>query len=183
MLLCCVGEMTMKRLLIVILLVMAQGCNSSSDKPDYSLLAEEVLKNTPEYIHWVPGTKFSWCLFERPEQDILPGLTQAVIAKLRKKYILYQSESQMGNTCGIFQDGKLMGYRSGFSFRIRVEIMNQQTIKIHYSDWESGTAGSAHFKVYKWTGKSWKIIEKSGIAVSRLHNRSLQSDWRCQPVC
>lgn len=156
----------MKRLLIVILFFSMIGCDSSSEKPDYSLLAEQVLKNTPEYTHFEPGTTFSWCLFEPPEQDNLPQLTKAVITNLSKKYKLYLSRTEIPNSLKSFYNGELVGYKNGFSFGIRVEILSQHKIKIHYSDWVGDLASSSHFKVYKWTGKSWEIIEISSMFVS-----------------
>jgi len=156
----------MKRLLIVILFFSMIGCDSSSEKPDYSLLAEQVLKNTPEYTHFEPGTTFSWCLFEPPEQDNLPQLTKAVITNLSEKYKLYLSKTEIPDILKTVRNGELTAYKNGFSFRIRVEILSQHKIKIHYSDWVGNLAASLHFKVYKWTGKSWKIIEKSRMLVS-----------------
>jgi hypothetical protein len=172
----------MKRLLIVILFFITNGCSSSLEKPNYSLLAEQVLNNTPEYTHFEPGTKFSWCLFEPPEKDNLPQLTKAVITNLSRKYKLYLSRTEIPNTSKILINGKLYGYKKGFWFWIHVEILSQQKIKIHYSDWVGDLASSRHFKVYKWNGKSWEIIEISGMTVSRLHNQSLQSDWLCQAL-
>jgi hypothetical protein len=135
-------------------------------KPDCSLLADEVLKNTPEYTHFAPGTVFSWCLFRSPKEDPLPELTQAVLARLRKKYVVYLSDAEIPAEEKLFHDGRLGGYRNGFSFEVHLERLGPRLVKIHYADWEGLLAASRHHQVYKWTGRAWKVVEKSAMVVS-----------------
>jgi hypothetical protein len=135
-------------------------------KPDWSMLADEVLKNTPESIHFAPGSRFSWCLFQAARDDPLPELTKAVLAKLRRKYVVYLSDSEIPERMKLFRESKLVGYYDGFSFEVRAERLGPRVIKIQYSDWEGLHAGSGHYQVYRWTGSSWKVVEKSGIAVA-----------------
>lgn len=133
---------------------------------DLSLLADYALKNTPEHLHFAPGTEFSWCLFDAGKDDPLPRFTEEVLSKLRKKYTVYTSEADVPDDRKHMHRGRLIGYRDGFYFHVRAEVLNPTTIKVHYSDWEAGLASSAHYEVYEWTGKVWKIIEKEDLSVS-----------------
>ncbi len=130
-------------------------------QPDYRELVHFVMKNTPEYIHFTPDTDFSWCIFEPLEPDILSQLTEAVLTNLRDKYTVYRSQSEIPHEKKVLQDGKIVAYKDGFNFRIRVELINRQTVKIFYYDWESLGVGSCHHAVYQWTQDTWKVIEKS----------------------
>jgi hypothetical protein len=136
-------------------------------KPDWSMLADEVLRNTPEHTHFVRGTTFSWCMFRSPKDDPLPEVTQAVLAKLRGKYVVYLSDSEIPDALRRFDAGRLVGYSNGFSFAIHIERLGPRVVKIHYSDWEGNLAASAHYKVYRWTGRSWRVVKKSAMLVSQ----------------
>ena len=135
-------------------------------KPDWSVLADKVLENTPEHTHFAPGTAFSWCLFRSPPDDPLPELTRAVLAKLRSKYVVYLSDSEIPDAARLFDAGRLVGYRNGFSFAIHVDRLGPRVVKIRYSDWEGVLAASRHYQVYRWTGRSWRVVEKSAMLVS-----------------
>ena len=160
---------------LVALSIALAGCSSleetgdlppTNTAPPYALLAEEVLKNTPEHLHFSPGAIFSWCYFETPEPDPIPSLTEAVLTKLRAKYTVYLAESEIPPSYKVERDGRFVGYRRGFHFRLRTEVLDERTVKIHYYDFEADLAASFHFEVYKWTGSAWKVVEKSPLAVS-----------------
>jgi len=134
--------------------------------PNMEMLAEEVLKNTPEHIHFAPGANFSWCLFGGIEGDPLPDLKGEVLRKLRLRYTVYLAKDDVPPHYKQFHDGRLAGYHRGFSFNVRVETINRSTIRIGFADWEGSLAASSHWKVYKWTGSRWRILETSRILVS-----------------
>jgi hypothetical protein len=130
-------------------------------------LAERILENTPEYIHFAPGAKFSWVLFSPVTTSNAPELQNEVISLLKKKYTVYFNRSDIPNEF-LYKgnDGKLRGYKSGFSFAFTTEFEKTGIVKINYWDWEGNMAASSHWTRYKRTGKQWDVIGKSRLIVS-----------------
>jgi hypothetical protein len=136
-----------------------------TERIDYALLADQVLQNTPEHLHFAPDSKFSWCFVKFYEDDVLPELKQLILTKLRSKYTVYLSESEIPGNLKHFKEGKLTDYEGGFSFTVGMKLLNHQRVRICYGDWEGDLAGSKHCEVYEWTGKMWKVIEKEPMAI------------------
>ena len=82
---------------------LAVGCDHAAprgasfqplSKEQVESLATEVTTNTPEHVHFVKGTTFSWVLFE--QEDSGPaGLIEAVLNRLREKYTVYRSKEDV----------------------------------------------------------------------------------------
>jgi hypothetical protein len=165
-----------RQTIIGLVALIIAGCGQPSAAPTADqepvslqtrLLAEEILKNTPEHIHFAPFTRFQWVLLSPKTQDNPPDLQEEVVRQLARKYTVYMKQEDLPEdlmTRG--EDGTLIGYKGGFSFRYNVQFENETTVKIRYSDWEGNLAASFHWKRYEWTGHHWRVIEKSGILVS-----------------
>lgn len=151
-------------LLTPVLLLMA--CETLNTEPAYLLLADEVLINTPEHTHYAPGSTFSWCLYERIEDDQLPSVTEAIISKLGERYTVYLTHEEIPKDRQIFYEGQFVGYDDGFSYQVRLELLSPTRVKVYYKDFENGLAASRHYKVYTWKGTSWKITKRSRMTVS-----------------
>ena len=146
--------------------LLLSACANRNIEPNHLLLADEALLNTPEHTHYAPGSTFSWCLFERPEDDPLPSVTEAIISKLREKYTDYLAEEEIPEDRQILHEGHFVGFDDGFLYKVRFELLSPIRVKVYYEDFENGLAASSHYKVYRWTGKSWKITIKSRMIVS-----------------
>lgn len=130
------------------------------------LLAREILKNTPEYIHYDKGARFRWVVIGTTH-DTGSELHGEVIKQLRQKYTVYLSNDEVPERLKRrSRDGRLVGYKEGLRFSFRTEFREPRIVTIHYSDWEGSLAASWHWKRYEWTGTSWRVVEKSPITVS-----------------
>jgi len=132
-----------------------------------SALAERIVENTPEHIHWAKGTVFSWVLLSPETDSAPPALRDEVLARLKQKYTVYLRKEQLPDDV-MMKDGtgKLIGYHRGFSFSFQVELEIERTVKVHYADWEGNVAGSRHWTRYKWAGSNWKVAEQGPLWVS-----------------
>lgn len=130
------------------------------------LLAQEVLKNTPEYIHFA-NANFSWVVLAPGVQTNPQALQDEVMTLLKAKYKVYDDKKDLPDEL-LHKDkeGKLIGYKGGFSFSYSVDFEEKGIIKIQYGDYEGNLAASGHYKRYKWNGKNWDIVEKSSLVVS-----------------
>lgn len=130
-------------------------------------LADRILENTPEYIHWSEGTVFSWVYLKNETQENLVALREVVLEKLRAKYTVYLDEADIPDELRNGVPEKILpGYKGGFSFTYRVEQDSERTIKVYYFDWEGGLAASMRWIRYKWTGANWKVVEKGPLFIS-----------------
>jgi len=149
------------------------GHAAASDNPhelskaQIESLATEIMRHTPEYVHFAEGTTFSWVLFTQKDEESLPGLTTAVLNRLQKKYTVYRSKEDLPSSELILDSrGNLLGYRDGFSFRFSVTVLAHNRVEVRYTDWEGNVAASSQKVSYKWTGSQWQIIGKSPLVVS-----------------
>ena len=130
-------------------------------------LAERILENTPEHVHFVDGTVFSWVFLDVAPQTDLAALQEVVLNKLRERYTVYVYESEIPRHRLIkTDDGRLRGYKEGFQFSYRIEREAEGTIKVHYSDYEGELAASGHWERYRWTGNDWELVEESAMIVA-----------------
>ncbi len=131
------------------------------------LLAERIIENTPEYVHFRPGAKFAWVLFSPVTTSNALELQNEVLSLLKKKYTVYYNDADIPQEyLHHGSKGELIGYKNGFSFGYHAEMENEGMIKIQYCDWEGNLGGSNHWTRYKWMGTYWDIIEKSPLIVS-----------------
>ena len=136
-------------------------------KNQIQLLANKIVKNTPEYVHFAGGTKFSWVLLSLKTDSVPESVRDDVIHQLKEKYTVYLRENDVpDNLKKKGPNGSLMGYKDGFSFSFEVKFEKRRTVKVSYSDFEGNVAASSHWTRYRWTGKDWKETEKSPVVVS-----------------
>jgi hypothetical protein len=164
----------MWRLVVALAAFLVLGGHAAEDDTSHKLstaqlesLATEIMRHTPEYLHYVEGTTFSWVLFTQETEDSLPGLTAAVLSRLRKKYTVYRSKEDVPSTELILdRGGSLLGYRDGFLFHFTATILGESRVEVRYSDWEGNLSASSQTVLYEWTGSRWKVIEKGPLVVS-----------------
>jgi hypothetical protein len=144
-----------------------QSVELNLSKLQITLLAHKILENTPEYIHFAEGTKFSWILLPEETKKNPKSIQEEVIKQLKDKYTVYLKKEAIPPEL-LFKNlsGSLIGYKEGFYFSYVIEFEEKETIKIYYSDWESNKAASSHWKRYKWIDGDWRVIEKSILRVS-----------------
>jgi hypothetical protein len=134
-------------------------------------LAMMILQNTPEHIHF-KETKFRWVLTTWKGDAGPKELDQAVLRLLKEKYVVYRSQQEVPNDYVIKSpDGKLMGFKSGFSFWYAVTFEKDRIVKVSYSDWEGNLASSHHWKQYRWTGRGWEVVKKSEMLLGKRANQ------------
>ncbi len=155
------------------LLVSCSPPRQSADGPhalsetQIRLLAEEILKNTPEHTHFSEGTVFSWVVLAPEVQTNPQALQDEVMRLLKEKYKVYLDKNRLPDDVLVKdENGQLIGYRHGFSFSYFMTPESKGHVKIHYSDYEGRLAASAHWKRYGWTGRNWETVEKSLMVVS-----------------
>lgn len=136
-------------------------------KTQIRLLAQEILRNTPEYIHFSNSSHFSWVVLTPEVQANPQALQGEVLNLLSEKYKVYVDTKELPeDLIEKNSKGMMIGYKKGFSFSYTLTFEENGIIKIHYHDYEGNLASSGHFKRYKWNGKNWEIIEKSALIVS-----------------
>ena len=140
------------------------GC--SVVPPDYQLLAEEVLNNTPEHLHFAPGASFSFVVYAGPVNQSIPGFSEMIRGELKKNYTVYSNLAEVPEGKKSIEDDYLMGLKDGFQFWVEYRELSPSKVKISYKDWEGNLAASSHYKIYKWTGRKWKILKESPLMVS-----------------
>jgi hypothetical protein len=130
-------------------------------------LAQRIIDNTPEHVHWAKGTVFSWVLLSPEINSNPPELRDEVITRLKQKYTVYLRKEELPDEV-LMKDstGGLAGYRCGFSFSFQIELESDRTVKVHYADWEGNVAGSRHWTRYEWAGFGWKVVGKSRMEIS-----------------
>lgn len=146
---------------------------SKSDdlEPSIVLLAPEVLKQTPEYVHFVEGTTFSWVLLQLEPGAVPPDLASEVKDLLAEKYQLLTTRDELTQDHLIerqLADGssEFLGYRDGFLFSFTVNIIESGLVEIEYSDYESPLAASWHTVLYRWVNGRWVGSPKGPMVVS-----------------
>ena len=135
-------------------------------KNQLCLLAQEVMKNTPEYIHFADA-HFSWVVLA-PEVQMNPkALQYEVMTLLKAKYKVYVDKKDLPDELlAKDKDGKMIGYEGGLSFSYSADFKEKGIVIIQYGDYEGNLASSGHYKRYKWNGKNWEIVEVSQMVVS-----------------
>ncbi len=130
-------------------------------------LAERIIENTPERIHFAWPASFKWVVLLPEIAKNSTDLNQEVIGLLKSRYTVYTRKEDLPEHLLHKDDkGQLTGYKDGFSFKFVVEFEDETTVKVQYGDWEGNVAGSWHWKRYKWDGTKWKVIEKSPMIVA-----------------
>jgi hypothetical protein len=166
----------MRRLvgLFALVAVLAAGCiHGNSGKPvtlsplQARRLAEAIVKNTPEYIHFEAGTKFDWVLTDWDSASTPPEVEKAVLRLLAKKYKkVYRHEAELPPEALVMHEGQLAGYQGGFSFGFEIEREGLGIVKVRYHDYEGNLAASGHWKRYLWNGLFWIPIGRSQLIVA-----------------
>jgi len=131
------------------------------------LLADRILENTPEHIHFAEGTVFSWVVLFEEVRANPQTLQDEVMKLLEAKYAVYTDKNLLPDELLMKgEGGQLHGYRGGFSFSYSVQRDGPRHVKVHYSDYEGNLAASGHWKRYKWNGRDWRVMEVSALTVS-----------------
>jgi hypothetical protein len=80
-------------ILTIVAMLAANGANGATWKElsanQVRVLAAEILRHTPEHVHFSEGAAFSWVLVEIPKADPTPAVTKAVLDLLSQKYTVY----------------------------------------------------------------------------------------------
>jgi hypothetical protein len=127
-------------------------------------LAEEIVKHTPEHVHYVEGTTFAWVLFNRQKEDPTPGVTALVLELLKKRYVVYLSEGEVPQD-KMTVDGGLILW-DGFRFSFLIRAADSTTVEVSYSDYEAPLAASWQTCKYRWDGSKWLVVSKGDLIVS-----------------
>lgn len=160
--------------LLTLVAVLAAGClHGNSGKPvtlsplQARRLASVIVRNTPEHIHFGPGTEFDWVLTDWAFASTPPEVEKAVLRLLAKKYKkVYRHEAELPPEALVMHEGKLAGYQGGFSFGFEIEREGLGIVKVSYHDFEGNLAASGHWKWYLWNGLFWVPIGRSQLIVA-----------------
>ncbi len=152
-------------------LLLSSGCPQEGEPEEaqarIEALADEIVRHTPEHVHYAEGTAFSWVFVELQEPQPIPGLSEAVLKRLRERYTVYRSEEEIPeDRLSRAPDRTLLGYQDGFRFKFEVEVLGPDRVKVRYEDWEGNMAGSGQTITYEWNGSAWEIVEKGPLFVS-----------------
>ena len=128
-------------------------------------LAVRILENTPEHLHWAPGTTFAWVLFAPTHIEAPEAVRTEVLRQLKLKYTVYHSKEEVPDDHKEMRNGQLAGYTEGFSFNFKLHL-EDKLVHIDYSDWEGVLAASWHTVTYRWNGKEWAIVKTGPMTVS-----------------
>lgn len=128
-------------------------------------LAVRILENTPEHLHWAPGTTFDWVLIDPTHIEAPEVVRSEVLRRLKQKYTVYQSDKDIPDNDKETINGQLAGYTKGFSFNFKLRF-EDELVHIDYSDWEGVLAASWHTVTYRWNGKEWAVVRTGPMTVS-----------------
>ena len=170
---------------LLLAMTMLTGCATTCPKGEAGIgpmteeqihkLAEKILENTPENIHYAKGTTFSWVLVKSEEMYANPQpLQNNVVQLLKRKYTVYFDEESLP-AGAVFRDsdGHWIGYNDGFSFRWRVNSCGQNKVKVEYFDLEGNLGAAFHWKIYRWDRQDWQIAEAGNPIVSAVPHELL----------
>lgn len=145
--------------------VMYGSSNPELSTMQIELLAGEIVNHTPEHLHWVEGTQFSWVLFPLSANETENRLRTTVLGYLKKKYTVYERKADIP-AGHIADNGKGKNYSNGFFFQYRLQFLDNNRIQIQYVDYESPLAASFQTLTYQWDSIRWKVIEQGPLFVS-----------------
>lgn len=128
-------------------------------------LAAVIVRNTPDHIHFAPGTRFAWVLADWDPDGSPPEVWEAVLRRLEKKYQVYRSENEIPEEALVKKDGEIIGYQGGFAFGFEIERAGPG-IQVQYHDYEGNLGASGHSVRYKWTGLIWVPFWRSRLIVA-----------------
>ncbi|MBI2421635.1 MAG: hypothetical protein HYV27_02315 [Candidatus Hydrogenedentes bacterium] len=143
------------------------GAPARMSSAQVAQLADRILENTPEHVHWVEGTTFDWVLLGDGVVSNPVGLNEAVLARMEQRYTVYRSAAEIPE--GLVEreaDGQISAFKGGFRFDYGVTFLGRGRVKVAYADWEAFLAASSHWKVYRWNGAEWEIVDHSTLTVS-----------------
>ena len=149
----------------VAFLVTCAGCSSRLSEQQAKALADEILKHTPEFVHFEPGAKFRWAVFSVPSENPYPDVTDRVRTGLRERYVLYSDAGAIPPETRLDLRGA-EGYRGGFLFSVNIKRVARKKVEVEYKDFEHALAASEQTVVYEWTNGAWKVVSKSPLLVS-----------------
>jgi len=165
---------SMRHLLLLVLALAALG-HTSAEQPaspqlsevQIEALATEILRHTPEHVHFEKGTTFSWVLFVEPTSDESPELTKAVLRHLKARYTVYRTRDEIPpDKITVDRSGDLIGYRDGFKFGFSVSVRGAAEVEIRYSDWVGNLAASSQSVAYRWSGSQWEVVWRGPLIVA-----------------
>jgi hypothetical protein len=160
----------MKRFVWIPTILLLCSCVRPTASPTRALAAE-IVRHTPEYVHWDPGARFSWVWVHINGRDVDSDLTKAVLSMLRQRYIVYlRGEDIPANK--VVQEGGYPEYLDGFKFEFKVTHLNSSMVEIVYKDYEGQLASALQTIVYEWNGSDWVVKKKSPILVSEERSNS-----------
>jgi hypothetical protein len=140
-----------------------------------NLLAQEIAKNTPEFIHYAKGTTFSWVMFDLKPDGSPANLTKAVYELFKTKYTIVGSEEELTSEQMRILHAREKVYVDGFRFSYFVRSTGKNRIRVAYSDHEGPLAASMHDVDYEWQGNRWVETGRSGNVIARTRpNKALQ---------
>ena len=130
-------------------------------------LASVIVRNTPEHIHFAPGTKFDWVLTDWNSASTPPEVEKEVLRLLAKKYKkVYRRKEELPPEAFVIHEGRMAGYKGGFSFGFEIERESLASVKVHYGDFEGNLGASGHWTRYLWNGLFWVPIGRSRLVAS-----------------
>lgn len=132
-------------------------------------LAREIVRHTPEHLHWVKGWRFSWVIFNMPDTDPFREVRERVRIRLAARYQVFSSESEVPPAMVVRDDTEPVPgprYIDGFKFSYEISVLDNGDIEIRYSDYEAPMAASAQRVRYRWILWRWFVVWKEPLAVS-----------------
>ena len=145
------------------------------------LLADEIVKNTPEFPPIEENTRFPWVVLHKSVFDNPKHINKAVINELRTHYTVYLKLKDVPDSKMQLDDnGHIITCKDGFLFNYEIKFEKNETLHVEYGDYKAKHAARSHWKKYYWMDCNWKIINVSGITVSKLNDNSIDSIF-CTP--
>jgi len=128
-------------------------------------LAQEALRHTPEKLHWVKGTTFSWVVFTISGTGLQLELSKRIWDLLKSQYQVYALEADLPEDNVRPCDGGKC-YVDGFVFKVVATVLSRDTLEVTYSDFEGPLAASQQTIRYRWNGSRWKSVKSGPLTVS-----------------
>jgi hypothetical protein len=155
--------------LFLVIVAGAVGCSHASlgdalTVTQSAALAQEVLRHTPEQVHFAKGTVFRWVLLTEGRSDH-PEAFPAIRAALASQYTLYLNQAELPPGAER-SDGMGPMFVDGFAFSVTIRRVDANTIEVDYSDYEGSLAGGSQTIRYRWRRNRWRAVWASPQMVS-----------------
>ena len=135
-------------------------------------IAREIARNTPSQTGPDGRSRFTWMLLLRPQPDPNPTITRSVEGELRRDYRVFTTFDSIPADSVVRRDGRVVGFRSGFSFKFTVTALKNARLRVQYVNYWSAKGGTIQTITYAWIGGVWKAVEVGPMGLSRAPWRS-----------